>query len=94
MSEYTRFEHDVTFRNIAAGEEVRWLARRRAGGLALPPNDFWLVDDGVLLVHHFSGEGDFVDDEIVTAPGTVELCRSAFEAVWRLAVPHPEYEPS
>ena len=94
LSEYARFEHDVTFRNIASGEDVRWLARRRATGLALPPNDFWLIDGGVLLVHHFSGEGDFVDDEIVADTGTVELCRSAFDAVWRLAVPHAEYEPS
>ncbi|KDN80718.1 DUF6879 family protein [Kitasatospora cheerisanensis] len=94
LSEYTRFEYDVTFRNIASGEDVRWLARHRATGLALPPNDFWLVDDRILLVHHFSGEGDFVDDEIVADIDTVELCRSAFDAVWRLAVPHAEYKPS
>ncbi|MFJ5231035.1 DUF6879 family protein [Kitasatospora sp. NPDC088391] len=94
LSEYTRFEHDVTFRNTGSGEDVRWLPRHRATGLALPPNDFWLIDDTFLLVHHFSGDGDFVDDEIVVDTGVVELCRSAFDAVWQLAIPHAEYKPS
>lgn len=36
VSEYIKFEYDVTERhNVAAGEEVRWLPRRRAADLAL-----------------------------------------------------------
>src|SRR5262245_6923848 len=45
VTDYIRFEHDVTpLANLAAGEKVRWLPRRRASDLKLPGNDFWLVD--------------------------------------------------
>ncbi|MFE6867932.1 DUF6879 family protein [Kitasatospora sp. NPDC057692] len=91
VSEYIRFEHEITFRNVASGEQVRWLPRRQATGLALPGNDFWLIDGQVLLVHHFSGDGDFVDDELATDHRTVKLCATAFEAVWERAVPHEDF---
>ncbi|GHF41204.1 hypothetical protein GCM10018790_18540 [Kitasatospora xanthocidica] len=90
-SEYIRFEHEITFRNIASGEQVRWLPRWQATDLALPGNDFWLIDGRTLVVHHFSGEGDVVDHEVTKAPGTVRLCTSAFEAVWERAVPHEDF---
>src|SRR6478752_6491802 len=32
-SEYTRFLHSFTFTNVAAGEEIRWLPRRKASDL-------------------------------------------------------------
>src|SRR2546430_11800970 len=91
VSEYIRFEYDVTFRNVAAGEQVRWLPRRHATDLALPGNDFWLLDDSIALVHHFSGEGDIVDFEMLREPAVVKLCSSAFEAVWARATPHEQY---
>ncbi|MEU1286681.1 DUF6879 family protein [Kitasatospora sp. NPDC005856] len=91
VSEYVRFEHDVTFRNLASGEQVRWLPRRQATDLALPGNDFWLIDGRLAMIHHFSGEGDFLDDEVTTNPAVVKLCSSAFEAVWERATPHELY---
>ncbi|MFI9326403.1 DUF6879 family protein [Kitasatospora sp. NPDC052868] len=94
VSEYIRFEHDITFRNVAAGEQVRWLPRRQATDLALPGNDFWLIDGGLVMVHHFSGGGDFMDDEVTTDPAVVRLCASAFEATWDRAIPHEDYRPN
>lgn len=44
LSDYCRFEYDVTGPvNLAGGEEVRWLPRRRASDIALPGNDFWVL---------------------------------------------------
>ncbi|WP_326846530.1 DUF6879 family protein [Streptomyces kaniharaensis] len=91
VSEYVRFEHEITFRNVASGEAVRWLPRRRTTDLPLPGNDFWLIDDRVAVIHHFSGDGDFVDDETTDDPEVVKLCASAFAAVWERAVPHQDY---
>lgn len=54
MSDYLRYEHHLTPSNVAAGEIVRWLPRRRASDLALPGNDFWLFDDNLVLFLHFS----------------------------------------
>ena len=91
VSEYIRFEYDVTFTNVAAGEEIRWLPRRQTTDLALPGNDFWLFDDATLLVNHFAGDGSFTGGELVTDPATVALCTSAFAAVWERGVSHERY---
>ncbi|MGA5193999.1 DUF6879 family protein [Streptomyces exfoliatus] len=36
VTDYIRFEHAITDANLRAGEQVRWLPRRRASTLALP----------------------------------------------------------
>ncbi|GAA3009406.1 MULTISPECIES: DUF6879 family protein [Streptomycetaceae] len=92
VSEYIRWEHYVTHANVTAGEQVRWLPRRQATSIPLPGNDFWLFDGALLRVHHFSGDGAVVEDEITTDPDTVKLCTTAFEAVWERALPHHLYE--
>ena len=57
LADYIRFEYDITERlNIAAGEQVRWLSRRRASDLCLPGNDFWVFDDRLVRFHHFAGD--------------------------------------
>ena len=77
--------------NSAAGEEVRWLPRRRASDLCLPGNDFWLFDDRLIRFHHFSGDGEIVEDELCDDPAVIARCMTAFEAVWDRAVPHADY---
>ncbi|RKN08726.1 DUF6879 family protein [Streptomyces radicis] len=91
VSEYIRWEHYVTRANVTAGEQVRWLPRRNATAIALPGNDFWLFDDALLRVHHFSGDGVVVEDEITADQEAVTLCSAAFEAVWERAIPHHRY---
>ncbi|GAA2255606.1 hypothetical protein GCM10010145_24720 [Streptomyces ruber] len=95
VSPYVRYEYELTSgHNVKAGESVRWLPRRRASGLALPGNDFWLFDGGSVLFNHFAGDGTMTGEELVTDPGVVALCVSAFDAVWQRATPHEEYRPS
>ncbi|MEW2166120.1 DUF6879 family protein [Streptomyces sp. NPDC007084] len=94
VSDYVRFEHHLTGANVAAGEEVRWLPRRRASDLALPGNDFWLFDDEVAVFHHFDGDGEPApdDEEVRTDSAAVRLCAEAFAAVWARAVAHGDYK--
>jgi hypothetical protein len=94
VSEYIRFEYDVTDGlNIAAGEDVRWLSRRHATDLALPGNDFWLFDSSLVLVNHFDGDSENMEVELTDDPAVAKLCESAFEAVWARATPHAEFQP-
>lgn len=96
ISDYVRFEYDVTVGNIVGGEQVRWLPRRRATDLALPGNDFWLFDGRTLLINHFAGDGEVAPEdskELITDPAVVKLCATAFAAVWDRAIPHEEYQP-
>lgn len=96
VSEYIRFEHGITFMNIAAGEDIRWLPRRQASRLLLPGNDFWVFDDRLVLWNHFTGEGEVSPDgrELTDDPETVKTCAAAFEAAWDRAIPHGEYKLS
>ncbi|WSJ71810.1 hypothetical protein OG294_09700 [Kitasatospora sp. NBC_01302] len=95
ISDYVRFEYDITDGlNITAGEDVRWLPRRRATAVPLPGNDFWLFDDRLLLVNHFDGNGEPTAPELTEDQETVRLCSAAFETVWDRAVPHSEYRPA
>jgi hypothetical protein len=93
VSEYIQFEHEGTFTNIAAGEEIRWLPRREATGIALPGNDFWVFDDQRVRVGHFDGEGTSTGHEMTEDSAVLKLCSSAFEAVWVRAIPHELYKP-
>ncbi len=92
VSDYIRFEHAGTVVNLGAGEQVRWLPRRRASDIALPGNDFWLFDGHLIRWNHFTGDGASGGGEISEDQAAAQLCASAFEAVWSRAVPHDEYK--
>ncbi|MFE6778299.1 DUF6879 family protein [Streptomyces sp. NPDC057702] len=93
VTDYIRYEHDVTFPNIAAGEQVRWLPRRKAADIPLPGTDLWMFDGESVLFTYFSGIGEVVDREWRTDPEAVRLAAGAFELVWDRATPHEEYKP-
>lgn len=92
VTAYTRFLHaTATQPNIEAGEQIRWLPRRLASRIALPGNDFWLLDDEKVIFNLFTGDGDWAGQEITDDAPVVALCRSGFEAVWSAATPHEDY---
>ncbi|MFJ7787029.1 DUF6879 family protein [Streptomyces albidoflavus] len=70
---------------------VRWLPRRRASTLALPGNDFWLIDDRIVRWNLFSGDGQALKPDHTEDAEAVKLCAEAFHAVWDLATPHADY---
>lgn len=94
LSEYIRWEHEESFANIAAGEEIRWLPRARASTIALPGNDFWLFDRKVVLFNIFAGDGSKVDEQVTDDPDTAALCATSFTTVWQQAIPHERYRPT
>lgn len=95
LADYIRFEYAITDEvNVSAGEEVRWLPRRRASDLRLPGNDFWLFDDRLIRFSYFSGDGYILEDELVADTAVAGMCSAAFEAVWDRSTPHAEYRPT
>lgn len=95
VTPYIRFEYDVTgSTNIAAGEQVRWLPRRRALDLALPGGDFWLFDDRLVRLGVFAGDGSVIGHQLTDDPGVIRFCATAFEAVWERATDHEDYRPA
>ncbi|WP_327401416.1 hypothetical protein OG194_15380 [Streptomyces sp. NBC_01288] len=92
VTDYIRYEHASTGVNVHAGEQVRWLPRRRASDIALPGNDFWLFDDQVIRWGYFSGDGAMIGHEVSEDPAAAKLCAESFEAVWARAIPHGQYQ--
>lgn len=92
-SDYIRFEHAVTGElNIAAGEQVRWLPRRKAEGLLLPANELWVFDGTKVRFGFFSPDGDDLGSQIVEDPHVARSCAEAFDSAWSLATGHEEFE--
>lgn len=91
VTDYIRFEHAITDANLRAGEEVRWLPRRRASALALPGNDFWLIDDRLVRWNIFSGDGEALEPDHTEDLRAVKLCAESFRTVWDLATDHADY---
>lgn len=92
VSDSIRYMHEGVVVNIGAGEQVRWLPRRRASDLALPGNDFWLFDEKWIHWNHFAGDGSGTGGEVTDDPATAKLCATAFETVWSRGIPHDQYE--
>jgi hypothetical protein len=90
--DYTRWGLTVAPHNIAAGEDIRWLARHDVQtDVALPPHDFWLFDDHRVVWTQFDDNGQFIGSVLEDDRALVDQCRAAHRAVWANAVPHAEY---
>jgi len=95
VTDYIRYEYDVTTaNNILAGEQVRWLPRRHTTGLLVPPSDFWLFDERVVVWNHFAGDGSRVARERCDDTSIAKMCISSFDSVWERAIPHEQYRPA
>ena len=94
LSDYQRWAHSVTAPMADAGEDIRWVSRARVSELMFPGNDFWLFDNHLVVFHHYAGSGASTGFTTSADPGDIELCTLAFEAVWKLAIPHRDYRPA
>lgn len=94
LSTYQRWSHSIAYPMVEAGEDIRWVPRARVSSIGLPGNDYYLLDEKLVVFLHYTGEGLNTAYVTSTHPDDVVLCRSAFEAVWALAVPHRDYQPA
>jgi hypothetical protein len=93
LSEYQRWNHSVLGPIVAAGEQIRWVDRRTVSCLALPPSDFYLLDEKTAMFLHFTGDGQANGYTVTEDSDVVDLCRTSFQAVWGLSIPHDEFQP-
>jgi hypothetical protein len=78
---------------VEAGEDIRWVPRKLVSSTAIPGNDFYLIDNRLVVFLTYTGNGLDAGKFTSRDPADVRLCRSSFDAVWRLAIPHREYHP-
>jgi len=94
LSTYRRWSYDNATVMVDAGEDIRWVSRRLVSSVALPGNDFFMLDQRLVIFLHYAGSGLNTDFVTSTDQRDIELCSTAFEAVWQLGVPHREYKPA
>lgn len=91
LSDYQRWSYGIAYPMVEAGEDIRWVPRRLVSSVGLPGNDFYLFDDRLALFLLYAGNGLSVGMLSSADPADLRLCRSAFEAAWKLSIPHREY---
>ncbi|MEV4746570.1 DUF6879 family protein [Streptosporangium sp. NPDC049248] len=94
LSDYQRWSYSIAQPMVEAGEDIRWVPRRLVSSIPLPGNDFYLFDDRLTVFLHYAGNGLGRAKVTSTDPGDIALCKSAFETVWKFAIPHSEYTPT
>lgn len=93
LSDYQRWSHSIAAPMVDAGEDIRWVPRRLVSSIGIPGNDFYLFDDRLVVFLIYAGDGLAADKVTSTDPHDIGLCRSAFDAVWELSIPHRDYKP-
>ena len=93
LSDYQRWSFSIADPMVEAGEDIRWVPRRLMSPVAVPGNDFYLFNDRLIVFLLYAGSGLATEKLSSSEPTDIRLCRSAFEAAWKLSIPHSEYKP-
>jgi hypothetical protein len=94
LSAYQRWTFTHVDRFVEAGEDIRYVPRRRLIDVLLPgTGDFYVFDDRLALFLHYAGGGTNTAFETTEDPAIVRLCRDAFASVWASGIPAREYRP-
>lgn len=86
MSDYNRWSYAVAEHNIAAGEDIRYLARDQAEAVGLPGHDFWLFDSRALAVMRFDDGDRFQGAEIADDPSVIVQHNYWRDVAWHHAL--------
>ncbi|GGN17620.1 hypothetical protein FHR83_004198 [Actinoplanes campanulatus] len=89
--DYTRWLLSISGFNVEAGEDIRWLPRPEAGGLAVAFDDFWLFDDRRVVFSLFGPDGGFAGGALTEDPAIVRHCARTRTTLWTAGTPHDDY---
>ncbi|WP_433655657.1 DUF6879 family protein [Nocardia sp. CA-128927] len=87
-TDYTRFSLAVAELNARAGEDIRYLPRHLAEDV--PPDDFWLFDDQLVIFSAFGGSNAW-SGAVTVDTNIVGYCQQVKERFWPLSIPYSTY---
>jgi hypothetical protein len=95
VSDYIRWEHAISYGNVQAGEDLRWLPRHLAYDLPAPLADYWMFDQRIISYNYTGGDGTDTNKlDFVTDPRKIIPIVGMFEMLWERSIPHVDYTPS
>ncbi|MGN2640048.1 DUF6879 family protein [Nocardia takedensis] len=89
LSDYHRWLLTITARNIASGEDIRYVPRHLAG--TVPADDFWLFDDEWVVYNVVDEIGRPRGAAVTIDPSVAEYARASRDRLWTSAVPFSSY---
>ena len=89
MSDWNRYSYALARHNVAAGEDIRYLARTNA--LDLPDYDYWLLDSSRLIVMRFDEADHFIGGEPVEDPTEIVQANKWRDTAWHRAVRRDDF---
>lgn len=90
LTDYLRFQREITPLNIEAGEDIRLMSAEAARALRLPTYDFWVIDDERVAIVHRDATGT-LGGEVVTDTGSVVQHKEWRQLAWQNAIPFDQY---
>ena len=90
-SDYQRWLLSVAGSSVQAGEDIRYLPRRRIHPKDVPADDWWLLDGQRVAFNLVNENGKPAGAAITDDLGIAAYCRSVKERLWSLATPYREY---
>lgn len=96
MSDWNRYSYALAQHNIAAGEDIRYLARDQAPAIKLPDYDYWLFDSSKLVRMRFDDSDRFIGGENIEDPSEIVKANYWRDAAWHKATRRDDFagEPS
>ncbi|MEV6862358.1 DUF6879 family protein [Streptosporangium subroseum] len=92
FSDYTRWGLHLSRINIAAGEDIRYLERKKAEGLGLPDIDAWLFDSNRIAQMKFNeSDSTLIHAEIIDDPAIVVQHCHWRDVAMHYAIPRDEF---
>ncbi|MGH3467817.1 MAG: DUF6879 family protein, partial [Thermocrispum sp.] len=88
LNTYQRWIISTTDGNVAAGEDIRWLARTRARESGMPSYDFYVFDEDRVAFMWFDDAGELTGIEVDDDPVVVAAHLDYRARVWDEATPH------
>ncbi|WP_174184024.1 DUF6879 family protein [Nocardia barduliensis] len=88
---YTRYLLALSRHNIAAGEDIRYLARHDADPSDTTTEDFWLFDERAVAFSLFDARGYWAGAALTEEPVIVAHAVAIRDRVWSAAIPFDEY---
>ncbi|RZQ59853.1 DUF6879 family protein [Amycolatopsis suaedae] len=91
ITEYLRCQLDVSYMNVDAGEDIRWVEQHAAARLGMPAYDYYLIDDARVAVLVFGDNGLLAGLRTSTAGEVISQHRRWRDVIWPHAVPHRQF---
>lgn len=91
MSDWNRYSYALAENNIAAGEDIRYLARDEVDAAELPDHDYWLFDSSKLVVMRFDDADRFIGGELIEDPAEIVQANYWRDAAWHKAIQRDDF---